>query len=106
MLPWLEREFTVYAMRQTGGNQVRITRMLGGSEEDAARSVALGPSGSVYVVGSTSSPDFPAVNARQPALGGVQDAFVAKLNSGGNTVYSTYLGGGSTEQGAGVAVGL
>jgi two-component system nitrogen regulation response regulator GlnG len=29
LLPWLEREFTVYAMRATGGNQVRAAKLLG-----------------------------------------------------------------------------
>ena len=29
LLPWLEREFTVHAMRQTGGNQVRAAKLLG-----------------------------------------------------------------------------
>ncbi len=29
LLPWLEREFTVYAMRQTNGNQVQAAKLLG-----------------------------------------------------------------------------
>jgi two-component system nitrogen regulation response regulator GlnG len=29
LLPWLEREFTLHAMRATGGNQVRAARLLG-----------------------------------------------------------------------------
>ena len=29
LLPWLEREFTIYAMRATGGNQVRAAKLLG-----------------------------------------------------------------------------
>ena len=29
LLPWLEREFTVHAMRQTGGNQVQSAKLLG-----------------------------------------------------------------------------
>lgn len=29
LLPWLEREFTVHAMRETDGNQVRAARLLG-----------------------------------------------------------------------------
>jgi two-component system nitrogen regulation response regulator GlnG len=29
LLPWLEREFTVHAMRQTKGNQVRAAKLLG-----------------------------------------------------------------------------
>jgi two-component system nitrogen regulation response regulator GlnG len=29
LLPWLEREFTIHAMRATGGNQVRAAKLLG-----------------------------------------------------------------------------
>ncbi len=29
LLPWLEREFTIYSMRATGGNQVRAAKLLG-----------------------------------------------------------------------------
>ena len=29
LLPWLEREFTLHAMRATGGNQVRAAKLLG-----------------------------------------------------------------------------
>jgi uncharacterized repeat protein (TIGR01451 family) len=89
------------------GSAPEYLRMLGGSEFDDARSIALGPNGSAYVTGLTSSSDFPVLNARQPALAGAfsNDAYVVKLDSAGNTVYSTYLGGSSFEAGAGIAVG-
>ena len=29
LLPWLEREFTLYAMKATKGNQVRAAKLLG-----------------------------------------------------------------------------
>ena len=29
LLPWLEREFTVFAMKQTKGNQVKAAKLLG-----------------------------------------------------------------------------
>jgi two-component system nitrogen regulation response regulator GlnG len=29
LLPWLEREFTVFAMKRTKGNQVKAARLLG-----------------------------------------------------------------------------
>jgi DNA-binding NtrC family response regulator len=29
LLPWIERQFTLYAMRSTGGNQVRAAKLLG-----------------------------------------------------------------------------
>jgi hypothetical protein len=61
--------------------------------------------GNAYVTGNTSSSDFPTKDALQPVNGGYQDAFVAKLNQTGSAlVYSTYLGGSSTEAGNGIAV--
>src|SRR5262249_49805979 len=56
---------------------------------DSATAIATDASGSVYVAGSTSSPDFPTVNAIQAHLGGGWDAFLTKLNSEGKILYST-----------------
>src|SRR5215472_10925899 len=50
---------------------------------DLATAIATDASGSVYVVGSTSSPDFPTVNAIQAHLGGDWNAFLTKLNPEG-----------------------
>jgi hypothetical protein len=68
---------------------------LGGDEPDRAQDIAVGPGGAVYVTGDTDSTDFPLVNAYSSThAGGVSDAFVTKLRSGGDAlIYSTYLGG-------------
>jgi uncharacterized repeat protein (TIGR01451 family) len=87
------------------GSAAEYLRLLGGSEGEDARAVALGPGGAAYVTGTTASPDFPTSNARQSALAGQSDAYVVKLDPAGNTVYSTYLGGSSYDSGGGVAVG-
>jgi len=61
--------------------------------------------GNVYVTGRTQSTNFPTANPLQASNGGSADAFVTKLNAAGSAlVYSTYLGGGSFEQGAHIAV--
>jgi len=52
---------------------------LGGSGDDAATAVAVDGSGNAYVTGETESLNFPTANALQPTLGGVQNAFVAKI---------------------------
>lgn len=53
---------------------------LGGSGDEMIRSLALGPQGEVYLVGSTSSDDFPVTpNALQARHRGKGDAFVVKL---------------------------
>ncbi len=78
---------------------------LGGSNNDEGWDVAIDSNGSAYVTGSTSSTDFPTANSYQPTLKGDSDAFVTKLSPGGNSlVYSTYLGGYSTECGYGIIV--
>jgi len=50
---------------------------------DEGTAVATDASGNVYLVGSTSSPDFPTVNATQAHWGGGWDAFLTKLNQDG-----------------------
>src|SRR5262249_31663390 len=58
-----------------------------------------------YVMGDTTSADFPTNNAVQPNPSALGDAFVTKLNvTGSAIVYSTYLGGNDQEFGRGIAV--
>ena len=80
---------------------------LGGSGDDQAISVAVDASSDAYLTGVTNSPDFPTASALQGSYrgSGLFDAFVAKLNPTGTAlVYSTYLGGSSSNSGNGVAV--
>ena len=79
---------------------------LGGAADDRGLSLALDGAGNAYVVGTTTSLDFPTVSSLQGAFGGgASDAFVSELSPDGTElVYSTYLGGSGAEQGRGVAV--
>src|SRR2546428_57943 len=80
---------------------------LGGSSGDFANGIAVDATGSAYVTGTTVSADFPTTpGAAQTTFGGgLVDAFVTKLNPTGSAlVYSTYLGGGGSDQGFGIAV--
>ena len=78
---------------------------LGGSGDDVAQDVAVDASGNAYVTGSTTSTNFPTASPLQPTLSGDRDVFVTKLNAAGSAlVFSTYLGGSSTEFGGGIAV--
>jgi hypothetical protein len=80
---------------------------LGGAGADEGARIAVDGSGNAYVTGSTRSDDFPATpGAYQVGLAGddYSDAFVAKLNSSGGTIYCTYLGGTSWDFGYGIAV--
>ena len=75
---------------------------LGGNSEDYGRGVALDSSGCVYLTGTTRSPDFPVTaGAYDTTLGGVRDAFAAKLNASGSVlIYAIYLGGEGWDYGA------
>jgi uncharacterized protein (TIGR03437 family) len=86
---------------------------LGGSGDDGATAVAVDPSGNAYVVGLTTSSNFPTANPLQANYGGsggngfvrTGDAFVAKLNPTGNKLlYSTYLGGNQDDAAMAVAI--
>jgi uncharacterized protein (TIGR03437 family) len=80
------------------------TSFIGGSAVDEARGIAVDVQGNVYVTGSTGSLDFPVRGPIQAKTGGSGDAFVAKLNQGGNLIYATYLGGSANDSGSAVAI--
>ena len=78
------------------GSALVYSTYLGGSDGDNGAGIAVDSSGSAYLTGATSSPDFPTVNPIQTYQSkyGETNAFVAKLNPGGSAlVYSTFLGG-------------
>jgi uncharacterized repeat protein (TIGR03803 family) len=78
---------------------------LGGSASDAGNGIAVDSSGNAYIIGNTTSVNFPTVGPLQGSLDGSSNVFVAKLNAAGSAlVYSTYLGGDGTDYGDGIAV--
>jgi Beta-propeller repeat len=80
------------------GSALVYSTYLGGSDVDVGLGIAVDSTGNAYVTGATFSTNFPTVNPLQPAYGGNGDAFVSKISPTGSAlVYSTYLGGSSTE---------
>ena len=86
------------------GNSLVYSSYLGGSASDIGNGIAVDGSGYAYVVGDTTSLNFPAT-ALQKNNAGSQDVFVAKISAdGSHLIYSTYLGGSSDDHGAAIAV--
>jgi hypothetical protein len=86
---------------------------LGGASVDQGGRITADSSGAAYVVGNTSSANFPvAPGAFQTTFGGgvcgatpCADLFVTKLNAAGSSlIYSTFLGGSNRDVGSSVAV--
>jgi len=75
------KEDGAIAVFSPDGAKLLYATYLGGSGEEMVRSLALGPDGAIYLVGNTSSPDFPVTpTALQSKFGGgPADAFVLKL---------------------------
>ena len=70
----------VLAVLSPDGARVLYATYLGGKGGDLVRSLALGPKGEVWLVGSTSSPDFPTTaGVHQRRRRGRSDAFCVKL---------------------------
>jgi MYXO-CTERM domain-containing protein len=89
----------------SSGSSLVYSTYLGGNVYDVAYGVAVDSSNNAYVVGDTTSTNFPTVSALQGSSGGNDDAFVTKISSGGSSiVFSTYLGGSGYDFGYGVAL--
>jgi len=102
----------------SGAASILYSTYLGGSGSssggDSGAGIAVDSTGNAYVTGYTYSTDFPILNAFQSTCpsasgpSGCDAAFVAKLNpsvSGvGSLIYSTYLGGTTSDEGYGIAV--
>ena len=105
-------EYDVFLGRfDTNGNP-KYLRMFGGSDEEFGVGIALDTQDRAYVTGYTLSDDLPtSAGALQsgpsgPSLtrGPTWDAYVAAFAPDGGRTYSSYLGGGSLDIGASVAV--
>jgi uncharacterized repeat protein (TIGR01451 family) len=85
---------------------------LGGLADDMGYGITTDSTGNAYITGSTSSDQttlpakaFPiTTGCYQPSFAGNMDVFITKLDPKGLLVYSTYLGGWSTDEGHGIAV--
>lgn len=90
----------------SSGSSFVYLSYLGGTGAENATGVAVDGEGNAYVMGETSSVDFPVARAFQPdKLYPIIDLFVTRLNADGATVsYSTYLGGDALDYSSSIDV--
>ena len=79
--------FDAFVVKLTpDGSQIVYSTYLRGSGFDIATALAVDATGAVYVVGHTTSTDFPLVTPFQSALNGSSDMWIAKLDASGTLV--------------------
>jgi hypothetical protein len=87
---------------------VGYSALFGGSAMDIGYGVAVDSSGNAFVVGTTSSANFPTFNTSDflcATNSGGNDVFVIAFNANASALlYSAYLGGSSDDFGYGVAI--
>ncbi|MGQ9554937.1 MAG: SBBP repeat-containing protein [Anaerolineae bacterium] len=89
------------------GDSLAYSTFLGGSGADYGRAIAVDTRLNTYISGYTSSSDFPVTDKALATgyNGGLFDAFVVKVDaSGGQLVYSTFLGGTADDYGRAIVV--
>jgi len=78
---------------------------LGGDLTDTGNGIAVDSAGNAYIAGQTNSTNFPVTAGALKTTNTGNIAFITKLNSAGNAlVYSTFLGGNSTDRVRAIAV--
>lgn len=93
----------------TAGSGIIYSTGFGGNSGEEADGIAIDSAENVYITGTTgSNGTFPIRNPFQNENGGGKDVFVAKFNpfavGDASLIYSTFIGGGGTDNANGIAV--
>ena len=81
-----------FLMKMDATGTVKWGTYFGGTANDNGAGVCTDAFGNITITGGTASTGLASVGAYQTALSGVSDAYVAKYNTYGQKIYSTYFG--------------
>lgn len=89
------------------GTSLLFSSYLGGFQEESGAGIGLDSEENIILAGLTASDDFPTnTSCVQPLHGGVNDAYIAKVDpNSGVLICSTYLGASSDDLGVRLTVG-
>jgi hypothetical protein len=100
-----DQDAFVTKLAAVGSTLTYSTYLGGGGFYEEGNAIAVDSEGNAYVTGFTTSTDFLVLDAFQAVYRGGYDVFVTKLSPAGSAaLYSTYLGGTSSESAYGIAV--
>src|SRR5262249_17259801 len=86
-------------------NALIYSTFLGGNGVESGLGIAIGSNGNAYVVGPTSSTNFPTANPLQAARASGQDGFITQIGpTGSSLVYSTYFGANGNDTVRAIAI--
>lgn len=93
------------AKLDVSGSSLVYADYVGGNSQTAPSATAIDSSNHVFLTGYTYATDFPTVNAYQANLPGNPSGFITEISADGSSVlYSTYLGGSSSNYPYGIGL--
>ncbi|MBK9282754.1 MAG: SBBP repeat-containing protein [Sphingobacteriaceae bacterium] len=99
--------FDAFLVKFDGNGQRQWGTYYGGNQSDYGNGIAIDGAGNIFLVGYTSSSGtmIATVGSHQQTYGGgIHDAYIAKFNSLGQRLWSTYYGGINTDYSTACAI--
>lgn len=99
-----------YVLRFANTFQQKWGTFIGGNDNDAGRGLTINPSGQLYVIGDTKSPNFPVMQGTgyyQSSINGTgsnssEDAFIAVFSPTGVQQHTTFFGSTAMDRGGAI----
>ncbi|MEO0179476.1 MAG: SBBP repeat-containing protein [candidate division WOR-3 bacterium] len=97
-----------YVVRFSKDGERLWATYLGGIDDEDASSISFDKNGNIFIIGSTSSEDFPTHNPGKDAYfqeySGLGDIFIMKFSDEGKLIWGTYFGGSGIDGGGKIEV--
>src|SRR4029077_6600283 len=92
-LPGAASTTDIFVSKLDASGNLTLLATLSGKGSDQANGIAVDTQGNIFIVGTTTSSDFPLHHPLQYTNSYGRAGFLAKLSPDGTTLFATYLGG-------------